>query len=488
MRPGVTMLAESLAGLVFLPLLAACALLVLPAPARAWAALAGVLPLPLLLWPLTTLVWQEGPQVLHVAGFAPPLGIAWRVDALSLLLLWLNAVIALVVGLHALSDYPPRSPRGRRFWALWLLLATAINALLLSADLFNLFVTLELVTLAAIGLLVIDNKPAALRAGMRYLLLALLGSLLYLMGVALVYAQLGTLDLYAAADGLAGQPIGRLALALMSIGLLLKSAIFPLHGWLPAAHGNAPGPVSAVLSAVVVKASVYLLWRLWLWMADAEALAAVGLLLGLLGAAAILYGSLQALRQQRLKMLVAYSTVAQLGYLMLLFPLAGAVGFQGASYHLLAHGLAKAAMFLAVANLLRALGSDRLDALAGADRSRPLDTFAFALAGVSILGLPPSGGFIAKWLLLQQAWSQGAALWVLLILVGGLLAAAYLFRALSMLCARPPGPAALSPVQTVPAASSLLALLLALAAVLLGFVPAPLLELLSAGGPAWGSP
>ncbi len=476
------MLAEALAGLVFLPLLIACALVVAPARARPALALLGILPLPLLLGPVTAAVWQNGVQSLAVAGFEAPLGIIWRVDGLSLLLLWLNAVIGAVVGLHALGDYRPATLHGRRFWALWLLLVSAMNALLLSSDLFNLFVTLELVTLAAIGLLVIDNKPAALRAGMRYLLLALLGSLLYLMGVALIYAGVGTLDLYQAGSLLEPDPLALLALSLMTVGLLLKSAIFPLHGWLPAAHGNAPGPVSAVLSAMVVKVSIYLIWRLWFWLAEDWSLEPAMVLLGLLGAGAILYGSVLALQQQRLKMMVAYSTVAQLGYLMLLFPLLGILAYQAASYHLIAHGLAKAAMFLAAANILKSLGTDRIADLAGVDRRRPIDTFAFAIAGVSILGLPPSGGFIAKWLMLQQAWAQGGWLWMAVILAGGLLAAAYLFRPLAVICARPL-PETARQDRPVPVASSLLALLLALSALGLGFTPAPILDLLGGSPP-----
>jgi formate hydrogenlyase subunit 3/multisubunit Na+/H+ antiporter MnhD subunit len=427
--------------------------------------------------------------LLPVAGFQAPLGIVWRADALSVTLLWLNTVIGLVVGLAAVHGYPPASSVGRRFWSLWLLLTCAINALLLSADLFNLFVTLELVTLAAIGLLVIDGQPAALRAAMRYLLLALLGSLLYLLGVALIYGQAGTLDLYQVGERLPGDLLAVTALVLMTTGLLVKSAIFPLHGWLPAAHGNAPGPVSAVLSAVVVKVSIYMLWRLWFWMAADWPLGPAMSLLGALGAGAILYGSVLALLQVRLKMMVAYSTVAQLGYLMLCFPLLGPLGFGAASYHLISHGLAKAAMFLAAANLLKALGTDRMEAMAGADRRMPIDVFALAIAGISVLGLPPSGGFVAKWLLLQAAWAEQGWVWIAVILAGGLLAAGYLFRSLGMICARP----AAAPAQGIesPAATrtaSLLALSLALAALVAGFVPAPVIEFLSRGLPPGVTP
>jgi multisubunit Na+/H+ antiporter MnhC subunit len=250
---GGPMIAEALAGLVFLPLLAACAAAVLPRRMLLLPALLGLLPLPLLLAPIVAEVARGGEILMPVAGFDRPLGIVWRVDPLAAVLLGLNAVIGIGVGAHAAVGRRPREA-GRRFWPLWLLLIAALNALLLSADLFNLFVTLELVTLSAIGLLVLEGKPAALRAAMRYLLLALLGSLAYLLGVALVYGEAGTLDLYQAGEVLDATLLPVTALVLMTVGLLLKSAIFPLHGWLPGAHGNAPGPVSAVLSAMVVKA------------------------------------------------------------------------------------------------------------------------------------------------------------------------------------------------------------------------------------------
>jgi len=480
------MVTEAVAGLVLLPLLAACAVAALPRRAIGAFVVIGLLPLPLFLVPITESVWRDGAVTIAVAGFESPLGIMWHADPLALCLLWLIAVVGTLVAFSAMPAYPPAGDRGRRFWTLWLLLVCAMNALVLSADLFNIFVTLELVTLSAIGLLVIDGKPAALRAAMRYLLLALLGSLFYLFGVALVYGQAGTLDIGQAAERLGTTLLPVTALILMTVGLLVKSAIFPLHGWLPAAHGNAPAPVSAVLSALVVKVSIYVIWRLWLWMAADWQTDWSLALLGLLGAGAIVYGSVLAFLQVRLKMMVAYSTVAQLGYLMLVFPLSGALGFTAATYHLLSHGFAKAAMFIAAGNIALAVGTDRLDRLAGVDRRAPLAVFTLAIAGVSIIGLPPSGGFVAKWLLLQAAWSIDGWLWFIVILLGGLLAAAYLFRALSAMCARPAAPI-VDAASTTSAHgvrwAGILALLLALSALAAGLMPAPVLDLLDRGLP-----
>ncbi|MFU8831177.1 MAG: complex I subunit 5 family protein [Wenzhouxiangella sp.] len=482
------MMTEALAGLVFLPLLAACAVLALPSrsgrvPATAIVVLSLVGPLVLLL-PITVALWTKGAFSLQLAGFDRPLGIVWRVDALALLLLWLHAIVGALVGVQALASHPTATDRGRRFWPLWLLLAAGMNALLLSADLFNLYVTLELVTLAAIGLIAIDGKPAALKAAMRYLLLALMASLLYLLGVGLIYGQTGTLDLYQAGQTLDPALLPITALVLMLTGLLVKSAIFPLHIWLPGAHGNAPGPVSAILSAMVVKVSIYIIWRLWFWMAPAWELMTAANLLGVLGAVAIFYGSILALSQKRLKMIIAYSTVAQLGYLMLVFPLASVVAFQGAVYHLLSHGLAKAAMFMAAANILLSLGTDNIKRLAGLDQRLPMDVFTLALAGVSIMGLPPSGGFLGKWLLLTAAWQQDGWAWMVVIVAGGLLSAAYIFRILAVTCFHPKTPGHNRGVKALPPApASIAALALALMAIIAGFASAPILGLLEAGLP-----
>ncbi|MFP4208807.1 MAG: complex I subunit 5 family protein [Wenzhouxiangella sp.] len=477
------MTTEALALIVFLPLLAAAGAVVLPRAALGAMIRLGSLPLPLLLLVPTLEVVRNGSYRVVLAGHEAPLGIVWQLDPLSLLMLWLNVGMTILVSLHASYSFRPGSAHAHRFWPLWLMLLTGMNALLLSADLFNIYVTLELVTLTAIGLIAIEGKASALRAAMRYLLLALLASLLYLLGVGLIYGQTGVLDLYMLAGQLEPGWLTITAMTLMIVGLLIKAAIFPLHAWLPAAHGNAPGPVSAILSAMVVKVSIYLIWRLWFWMATDWDLALAAQLMGLLGALAIVYGSLAALVQVRLKMIIAYSTVAQLGYLLLLLPLASGLAFQAASYHLLSHGLAKAAMFLAAANILKSVGTDRLSRLAGIDQRMPLDVFALALGGVSIMGLPPSGGFLAKWLLLEAAWQAQA--WGILVLIvsGGLLAAGYLFRILGVVCLHPRHRNSHRQTRRPPNMASIAALLLGLAAIVAGFTSAPVLDLVAAGLP-----
>jgi len=318
-------------------------------------------------------------------------------------------------------------------------LLAAMNALFLSADIFNLYVTLEMISFAAVGLVAAKGGTEPVAAALRYLLTSLLGSGAYLFGVVLLYGAYGSVSLSVLApliENDAPEAV-MLAAALMVTGLVLKTALFPFHFWLPPAHGGAPAPVSALLSALVIKASFYLIVRLWFTLFLPLATPAAAQLLGGLGTGAILWGSVMALRQTRLKMLVAYSTVAQVGYLFLFFPLvtntvpdATQSAFQGAVLQALAHGMAKAAMFAAAGSMILSAGRDEITQLGGISARLPLTLFTFALAGVTLMGLPPSAGFLAKWLLIDGAITSGQWGWIAVMVTGSLLTAAYVFKVL----------------------------------------------------------
>lgn len=431
--------------------------------------------------------WQlqeAGAQRYAIGGWGASLGIDLNADGLSLLMLIATALVGLAVTVYAAVYYTIEE--ARRFWPLWLFLLGALNALFLSADVFNLYVTLELLGLAAVSLTALTGGRAALGGAMRYLLATLSGSLAYLLGVALLYHAFGSVDIAVLSGRITPAPAAWAALGLMSIGLMLKTALFPLHFWLPPAHASASSPVSAVLSALVIKASFYILLRLWLMLFGPLAGEGVAVLLGYLGAAAVLWGSVQALRQTRLKLLVAYSTVAQIGYLFLAFPLATAASvtaWNGAAYLALSHALAKAAMFLAAGNLLHFGGHDRIADLDRVVQRLPLSAFAFALAGVSLMGLPPSGGFIGKWFLLEAALGRGRWDLAVVMLVGGLLAAAYVFKVLGKAFTQAD---VTHEPRAVPAPMEWAAFLLACGAILLGFVAMPVFSLLGIGAPFGG--
>ncbi|MDR9426115.1 MAG: proton-conducting transporter membrane subunit [Marinobacter sp.] len=427
-----------MAGLLFTPLAWAVLTLMTGFWHGRWISWLGIVLQVVVSVGLWAYVAREGGFPYPLGGWQAPLGIELRVDGLAVTFVLLTAVVAGACGWHASIYLDPEKPWHRYFWPLFWFLWAGLNVVWLGDDLFNLYVGLELISLAAVGLVALGGQAEALRAALRYLLAALLGSLAYLLGVALLYGQFGNLSLSGIAgvlenDTVANSPV--MAMVLMLSGLALKTALFPLHRWLPPAHGIAKSPVSALLSALVVKASFYIAARVWLETGHEMGSYALGQLFGVLGGIAVIWGSWLALRQPKLKQVVAYSSVAQIGYLFLFFPLTWNVSEtvslqaqQGMTLQVVSHALAKSAMFLAAGNLIMSMGNNRVDALAGVSRFLPFSLFSFGLAGVSLMGLPPTGGFVAKWLLLQASLGSGQWWWVVILLAGGLLSAAYVFR------------------------------------------------------------
>ncbi len=434
-------------------------------------------------------VAREGVLRYEIGGWGAPLGIDFVVDGLAATMILVTSVIGLLITVYA-SGYFTDQDRYRFFWPLWLFLWASLHALFLSGDAFNLYVCLELVSMSAVALVALTARREALVAAMRYMLAAILGSLFYLLGVALLYAAFGSLDMATLRGAIRPDVTGQAAFALMTVGLLLKTALFPLHFWLPPAHANAPSPVSAALSALVVKGSFYILIRLWIDVGSPSVAPGTAHLLGVLGSVAIVWGSIQALRQERLKMLVAYSTVAQIGYLFLLFPLVRAGGvaaadaWTGGVFHAVSHALAKSAMFLAAGTVLARLGHDRIEGVGGLSRRAPLTAMAFGLAGVTMMGLPPSGGFVAKWQMISASVLSGEWWWAVVIVAGGLLAAGYVFRVIGRFLGREEAGDREADTGRSPRTMEWTALALALGALVLGVAGQPLLDLIPIGAPA----
>jgi formate hydrogenlyase subunit 3/multisubunit Na+/H+ antiporter MnhD subunit len=422
-----------------------------------------------------------GALVYLLGGWAPPLGIALRADSLALVMMLAVAVVILGIGVYARADFgTPAGVREARaplvFWTLLLAIWGALNLVFVSGDLFTLYVALELLTFAAVPLVSLDGRAETLRAALRYLLYALLGSVFYLLGAVLLYGAYGTLDIPLLAARIQPEPATLAAAALMTAGLLAKTALFPLHLWLPPAHAGAPAAASAVLSGLVIKGSWFLVVRLWFDVLPGVVTNPSAQLLGGLGAAAILVGNVVALRQERLKLLVAYSTVAQIGYLFLMFPLAfggGAAALErggaltGGLLQAISHATAKAAMFMAAGLIYKALGHDRIAGLAGIGRVLPISVLTFVLAGLALMGLPPSGAYVAKKLLLDAADVTGQWWWNVVMQVGGLLTASYVVLVLAQALSPAGGKVELhAPVSRI---AELAALALALCSLTLGF-------------------
>jgi multicomponent Na+:H+ antiporter subunit D len=427
---------------------------------------------------------QSGsPLVYLLGGWRPPLGITLRADGLSVVMIAITAVVICAIGLFARTDY--RTPAGSEeargpfaFWILLLAIWAALNTVFVAGDLFTLYVALELLTFAAVPLVCLDGRGATLQAAWRYLLFALLGSAAYLIGTALLYGAYGTLDIVLLSNRVTVNSATLVAAALMTVGLLAKTALFPLYLWLPPAHAGAPTPASAVLSGLVVKGSFIVVVRLWFnVMPGLPGLVAAQLLAGL-GALAIMFGSVLALRQERLKLLIAYSTLAQIGYLFLMFPLAfdptearlrSGVALSAGILQAISHATAKAGMFLAAGLVYSALGHDRIAGLAGIARAMPITVIAFALAGTALVGVPPSGASLAKELLLRSAAETQQWWWTVVIQVGGIFTAGYVLLVLAYALA--PADRRVTPRVPVRRTQEAAAFALALCSLLLGLVP-----------------
>jgi multicomponent Na+:H+ antiporter subunit D len=433
---------------------------------------------------------QSGaPVVYWLGGWVPPLGIALRADGLAVLMLVAVAVVICGIGVYACGDFgtPPDTQEARAPLAFWMLLLAvwgSLNLVFVSGDLFTLYVALELLTFAGVPLVCLDGRGETLRAALRYILYALAGSVLYLLGVVLLYGAFGTLDIALLAQRAhAGAPLALVAAALMTTGLLAKTALFPLHLWLPPAHAGAPPAASAVLSALVVKGSFFIVVRLWFDIMPTLPGLGAAQLLAALGAAAILFGSVIALRQERLKLLIAYSTLAQIGYLFLMFPLAFDAdtgefvrghALMGGMLQAVSHATAKAAMFMAAGLIYATFGHDRIAELAGAARTVPMAVLAFALGGVALTGVVPSGAYLAKKLLLSAADGSGQWWWSFVLQAGGFFTMGYVLLVLAHTLRRPSEP--VTPRKRIKRLQEAAALALALCSLLLSlaaFGPVP---------------
>jgi multicomponent Na+:H+ antiporter subunit D len=473
-------MSSAVAWVVLIPLIGAVLCAISGRRGERWVAGATALATLAAAFVVAWFVATRGPLRHAVGGWGASLGIELRADGLSAVMLLGLGVISAGIGAQSMLDRRSRSGRGLA--SLWLFAWAALAALLVSGDVFNLYVALELTTFAAVGLIAHDGGRDAVRAALRYLLVSLTGSLAYLLGVAILYGAYATLDLAVLGARLAPTPVTWTALALVILGLCLKAGPFPLHAWLPPAYVSARPEVSALVAGVLGKAAFYVLLRIWLEVVPEELSARPGRLLGMLGAAGLLWGSLLALRQRRLKALVAYSSVSQIGYLFLAFPLGGPGAFSGVVYLALSHAAAKASMFLAAGTIHRTLGHDEIDGLRGLAHHLPVTFFSLALAGISLMGMPPSGGFIAKWLLLRAALERSEWWLAAVILAAGLLAAGYVFRVVrGAFMPLPPGALLLRPRRR---SAELAALALALIALALGLAPKVLLDLLEVGLPS----
>jgi len=382
----------------------------------------------------------------ELGSWAAPWGIAYRIDSASAYVLVLVSLIASVVVTYARTSIAAEVDRDSHylFYAMFVLCLGGLLGIAATNDAFNLFVFLEISSLSSYVLISIGRRRRALHAAFQYLIMGTIGATFYVIGVGLLYLMTGTLNMADMAERLAqvgeARPVLS-ALAFITVGLSLKIALFPLHFWLPNAYASAPSVVSAFLAGTATKVSVYVLMRFLFSVfgprLSLEALHLFDVLVGL-SIVATVAASLAALFQDDLKRMLAYSSVAQVGYITLGIALNNADGLTAAVIHLFNHGITKVALFMLVGGIVLRMGTTRFSDMAGLARRMPFTAFGFVVAGLSLIGVPASAGFVTKWYLVMAALERAHWWLAALVVATSLISALYVWRFVEMAYLREP--------------------------------------------------
>jgi len=378
----------------------------------------------------------DGKHVIYeLGGWRPPWGIEYKIDAL-------NAFIALIVsGIASITCLYAKHSVAREihndtiplFYAAFQLCLLGLLGIALTGDIFNLFVFLEISSLSTYALISMGKNRKALTAAFSYLVLGTIGATFFLIGVGFLYAASGSLntaDIAVRFDTFADLQLVETALIFMVLGIALKAAIFPLHSWLPNAYGYAPSAISVFLSATATKVSIYVLYRIlfdlypiqyWVEMLLPQILLS-------LGCVAVIYGSYRAWQQIEMKRLLAFSSVAQIGYMIIGLALINQNGLTASIMHLFNHAVIKSTLFMGAGILLYRANTTDLGSLRGLGAEMPWTFAAIVIAGLSLIGVPGTVGFITKWYLLQSAVESGQWIVVVTVVVGSVLAVLYVWK------------------------------------------------------------
>jgi multicomponent Na+:H+ antiporter subunit D len=425
--------------LLLLPLLFGAVLAVLaslwrPVAAQVVAVLATAITLVTAVIALVEVV-RNGPISYALGGWPPPIGIEYVLDPLSAYLVTIVALVGLMIAIYPVEvGFDVRPQRFVPLYPLVLLLLSGLTGVMLSGDLFHLFVFIEIYALATYPLVALGGDRGVF-ASLRYLLLGTIGSGLYLLGVGFLYFSTGTLNMADMAEQLVGisdSPTVLGAMALIVIGLALKMALFPLHVWLPDAHSYSPPAVAALLAAVQVKAGAYALLRILYDVFGPAYLGAEGLpvttALTWFGAAGIVVGSVLAIQQPDIKRMLAYSTVAQLGYIGVGIGLGTPLALVGAMLHVLNHAVMKSGLFLVAGGIIQQTGLKTIARFSGLGKRMPLTMTGFTLLALSMVGIPPTAGFFSKWYLVLGSLEADNLILAVVIGTSSLLTAVYFLR------------------------------------------------------------
>lgn len=422
---------------VVVPLIAAFIILLIGAKHTAYARISAIATTGILVVLTSLLAYQVAKfdqVVYYFGGWLPPFGIEFLIDRITAFFLLVVAGISFLCVLFG-SGVLHKEIKERvlsHYYALFLILVASLLGIAGSNDIFNIFVFLEISAVSAAALVAVNGNKLAMEATVKYLILSTLGSGTMLLAIANLYLVTGHLNLSFIGQALAvayqDYPLNILAtLGLLIVGITVKAALYPLHVWLPDAHGSAPTTSSAVLSGLVVKVYIIVFIKMIFRVFPIDFIAAVPISFSLLfmSTLGIFMGSILAIRQTDIKKMLAYSTVAQIGYIFLGIGILTINGVTGALLHILNHATMKAMLFLSAGMLIKLTGKRQIKELAGIGRVYPLPMIAFSLGALAMVGIPPLNGFVSKWYLGLGALDAGRPFFVIVILVSSFLNGLY---------------------------------------------------------------
>ena len=425
--------------LIIIPLAASIICALLRNPLAAWSVTAFATVLNTVIAAcLVFQVFADNTLLYTMGGHPAPFGIEYRIDHLSALVVLLITAVAMFTMPYAYRSVGAEidSKKQPLFYTVFLLCLAGLIGIVATNDLFNLYVFLEISSLATYTLIGLGRDPRALTAAFEYLILGTIGATFILIGVGLLYMMTGTLNITDMTVRLGDvedmRPVFA-AFAFLVIGISLKIAIFPMHMWLTNAYAYAPSFISVFLSATATKVSLYVLIRI-LYDVFGYEIAFVdmptGIMLMAIGIVSMVVASLTAIYQENIKRLLAFSSVAQLGYIVLGIGLASSAGLQASLLHIVNHAAAKGLLFLGIGAIYLRVGSARFEHCKGLAKQMPWSCAALLVGGLSLVGIPGTAGFVSKWLLLSALIEQEQWIALVALAISSALAAVYMWKIL----------------------------------------------------------
>jgi len=381
-------------------------------------------------------VLQDGAQHYYFGGWPPPLGIEYVLDHLSGFMTVLVMFIALLSVIYSRRSFLQEVPEKIvPLYSLVLLMLAGLTGIILTGDLFNLYVFLEIASLAAYAIMAIGNDKAPV-AVIRYVIMGTIGACFYLLGVGFIYFATGSLNMGDVArilPGIYGSRLIVVAMTFIVIGMALKMALFPLHIWLPDVYTYSPSAVVALIAPIMTKVGAYVLIRMLVSVFLPNYLTSVlpvTLMIGWLAAVGIVAMSIMAIAQKDFRRMLAYSSVAQICYVALGIGLANPFGLIGALLHILNHAFMKGCLFQISGGIRYRAGLWQIPQFAGLGRHMRWTMGAFTVAAISMVGIPPACGFFSKWYLVLGCIDAGNWVFAVVVVASSLLNAVYFFRVL----------------------------------------------------------